>query len=77
MANAARSGGCNMPLYILIHIIDPNPESFDWEIQGVFSSVEKAAAVAKPGDQILPMDLDVDYTDVFEFDITHIEGYAP
>lgn len=59
-----------MNLFILTHIICQDP--FEWEIQGVFSSLEKATEVGKPGDQILPMALDVDYTNVFEFDNTTI-----
>lgn len=59
-----------MKIFILASIDKPSGPG--WQVQGVFSSVEKARDIGKPGDQILPMELDVDYTDIFDFDNIYI-----
>lgn len=61
-----------MKIFILASIDKPSGPG--WQVQGVFSSVEKARDIGKPGDQILPMELDVDYTDIFDFDNTLVAG---
>lgn len=61
-----------MKIYILANIDKPSGPG--WQVQGVFSSLEKAHATGKPGDQILHMEMDIDYTDVFDFDNTLVAG---